>query len=77
MFQDDEARRLVDFLIGADFQQELAVNLFVYPANSTVELPQEFVDFAGSPDCPRTLDPDVIDENRATWIDEWTELVLG
>ena len=23
------------------------------------------------------LDPTAIDENRATWIDEWTELVIG
>ncbi len=73
----EEARQLVDFLISEEFQQELPLNLFVYPANSSVDLPQEFVDFAVAPDEPRTLDPDVIDENRSTWIDEWTELVLG
>ncbi len=73
----EEARQLVDFLISDEFQQELALNLFVYPANSSVDLPQEFVDFAVAPAEPRTLDPDVIDENRSTWIDEWTELVLG
>jgi len=73
----EEARQLVDFLLSAGFQQELPLNLFVYPANSSVDLPQEFVDFAVAPDEPRTLDPEVIDENRAAWIDEWTELVLG
>lgn len=73
----EEARQLVDFLISEEFQQELPLNLFVYPANSSVDLPREFVDFAVAPDEPRTLDPDVIDGNRATWIDEWTELVLG
>jgi len=29
------------------------------------------------PEAPRSLDPAVIDAERSTWIDEWTELVLG
>ena len=73
----DEARRLVDFLVSEQFQSELALNLFVYPVNEAVELPQEFVEFAVVPDTSRTLDPALIDAERSTWIDEWTELVLG
>lgn len=71
------ARQLIDFLIAEPFQRELAVNLFVYPTNQAVELPQEFLDFAVVPEVSRTLDPAVIDAERSTWIDEWTELVLG
>lgn len=73
----DGAHRLIDFLIGATFQQEIPLNLFVYPTNEAVALPQEFVDFAVIPESSRSLDPAVIDANRSTWIDEWTELVLG
>ena len=73
----DAARQLVDFLISERFQQELALNLFVYPTNEAVALPQEFVDFAVVPDASRSLDPALIDAERSTWIDEWTELVLG
>jgi thiamine transport system substrate-binding protein len=73
----DAARELVDFLISDAFQQELALNVFVYPTNQAVELPQEFIDFAVVPDTSRTLDPTVIDAERSTWINEWTELVLG
>ncbi|MFT7326774.1 MAG: hypothetical protein ACI88S_001197, partial [Ilumatobacter sp.] len=29
------------------------------------------------PETSRTLDPDLIDENRSDWIDEWSTLVLG
>ena len=71
------AQQLVDFLVSASFQSELALNLFVYPANRSVELPQEFVDFAVVPETSRALDPALIDAERSTWIDEWTELVLG
>jgi thiamine transport system substrate-binding protein len=73
----EAARLLVDFLVSEPFQRELALNLFVYPANRAVELPQEFVDFAVAPDTSRTLDPALIDAERSTWIDQWTELVLG
>jgi thiamine transport system substrate-binding protein len=72
----DEARRLVDFLIGADFQSEVALNLFVYPARRDVALPQAFTDYAVVPDDPHTLDPAVIDANREDWIATWTDTVL-
>jgi thiamine transport system substrate-binding protein len=75
--EPDAARALVDFLVSERFQSELALNLFVYPTNQAVELPAEFVDFAVVPDTARSLDPTLIDAERSTWIDEWTELVLG
>jgi thiamine transport system substrate-binding protein len=71
----DEARSLVDFLISADFQAEIALNLFVYPANTTVDLPSEFTDFSVVPEDPFTLDPATIDANRDAWIDTWTDIV--
>jgi thiamine transport system substrate-binding protein len=73
----DEAKLLIDFLVGERFQSELALNLFVYPANADVELPPEFIEAAVIPTDPHTVDPAEIDANRSTWIDEWTELVIG
>jgi thiamine transport system substrate-binding protein len=73
----DEARELVDFLAGERFQSELALTLFVYPANTGVGLPPEFVDHAVMPDSPRAVDPDDIEANRSDWIDAWTGAVLG
>ena len=73
----DAARQLVDFLVSERFQSELALNLFVYPTNRSVELPPEFVDVAVVPETSRALDPELIDAERSAWIDEWTELVLG
>ena len=71
------AEMLVDFLVSAEFQRELPLNLFVFPANVDVELPPEFVEHAVLPDEPLTVDPDDIDANRADWIDQWTATVLG
>jgi thiamine transport system substrate-binding protein len=72
----EEARRLVDFLISADFQSEVALSLFVYPARTDVALPQAFTDYAVMPDNPHTLDPAAIDANRDDWIETWTDTVL-
>jgi thiamine transport system substrate-binding protein len=73
----EAARRLVDFLISDRFQRDIALNLFVFPANTTVELDPAFEQYAVIPDDPLTMDPETIGANRAEWTDEWTSIVLG
>ena len=73
---ETEARKLVDFLISSTFQNELALNLFVYPARVDASLPPEFTKFAVVPSEPLTMDPAVIAANRQQWQDEWTNIVL-
>ncbi|WP_420451015.1 thiamine ABC transporter substrate-binding protein [Ilumatobacter sp.] len=73
----DEARRLVDHLISTSFQATLPLDVFVFPVNEGVELDPVFVEFAVIPDSSRGLDPAEVDANRETWIDEWTDLVVG
>jgi len=75
--QPEAARQLIDFLISEPFQSEVALNLFVFPVNTDVELDQTFTDFAVIPDESREVEPDVVDTNREDWIDEWTDLVIG
>ncbi len=70
-----EARQLVDWMIGADFQAEIALNLFVYPVNDAVTLPAEIEEFSVVPDEPYTLEPDEITANREEWIEVWTDTV--
>jgi thiamine transport system substrate-binding protein len=75
--QPDAARRLVDFLITSEFQAALPLDVFVFPANGDVELDPVFQEYAVIPETSRELDPSTIDANRETWIDEWTDLVIG
>jgi thiamine transport system substrate-binding protein len=69
------AARLVEFMLSPEFQSQIALTWFVFPANETVELPAEFVEFTVVPDSPATVDPETIDANREAWIEEWTEIV--
>ncbi len=73
---ETEARKLVDFLISPSFQNELPLNLFVYPARIDATLPVEFTNFAAVPASTLTIDPADIAANRQQWQDEWTTIVL-
>lgn len=72
----DNAGKLIDFLISERFQREIALNLFVFPANESVELETEFELYAAIPDEPITIDPGLIDANRTDWIERWNAVVL-
>jgi thiamine transport system substrate-binding protein len=72
----ENAGQLVDFLISERFQREVALNLFVFPANDSVALEPEFERYAAIPDDPITIDPSLIDANRTDWIERWNAVVL-
>ena len=72
----DAAGQLIDFLIGERFQQEVALNLFVFPANENVELDPAFVQYAAIPSEPITIAPELIEANRIDWIERWNAAVL-
>ena len=71
-----EAQQLVDFLAGKEFQQEVALNLFVWPARTDVAPPAEFATYATVVADPLTVAPADIAANREAWVDAWTDLVL-
>ena len=72
----DQAGQLVDFLASAAFQNEVALNLFVWPARTDVEPPAEFTKYSVVVDDPLTVPPADIAADREQWVDEWTEIVL-
>ena len=73
----NEAAALVDFMLSPTFQADVPLNMFVYPANETVELPKEFVEFGPLVDDPITLTPAEIEAGRLDWTQRWTEIVLS
>ncbi len=77
ILKDSEAaRKLVDFMLSKEFQEDIPLNMFVFPAVTDAALPTEFVDYTEIPSNPLTMDPAVIDANRDRWIDEWTQIAV-
>jgi thiamine transport system substrate-binding protein len=74
--QPDLARKFVDFMQSAPFQADMPLQMFVFPVNTQVNLPEAFVKYAQMPKQPATLAPDDIAKNRDIWIQQWTETVL-
>jgi thiamine transport system substrate-binding protein len=70
------AEKFVDFMLGREFQEDVPLQMFVYPVNPSAALPEEFTKYAQAPEQTATLAPDVIAEKRDAWIEAWTNVMM-
>jgi thiamine transport system substrate-binding protein len=71
----DAAGLLVDYLLSVPVQEDIPLNMFVYPANTHAVLPQVFTDFSPVPVAPADVAVERIEENREAWINQWTDIL--
>ncbi|MDJ0663753.1 MAG: thiamine ABC transporter substrate-binding protein [Acidimicrobiia bacterium] len=69
------AGMLIDHLLSVPVQEDIPLNMFVYPANSRAALPEVFTAFSPVPATPAAVAVDEIELNRETWINEWTDIL--
>lgn len=72
----DGAQKFVDFMLSKTLQEDMPLNMFVFPVLEDAELPDIFAEFALIPENPATVDYELIDKNREEWIQSWTEVML-
>ncbi len=72
----DEARELIDFMLSTEFQEDVPLQMFVFPVNPAAALPDVFRQWAVVPERPLRLDASVIADRRSGWIDDWTDIML-
>lgn len=70
------AEKFVDYMLGTEFQQDVPMQMFVYPVNSNAALPDEFIQYAQAPQQTATLSPEAIAANRDQWIEAWTDVMM-
>jgi len=70
------AEKLVDFILSRPFQEDIPLQMFVFPANQQAKLPDVFVKHAQVAEDPAQVAPEAIEKNRQHWLEEWTEAVL-
>ena len=70
------AQAFVDFMLDVDFQEDMPLQMFVYPVNPDAVLPEEFTLYTQTAVSPAELDMAIIDANREKWIQAWTEVML-
>lgn len=72
----DLAQKWVDFMLSTVFQEDMPLQMFVFPVNSQAALPDAFAKFATIPSETAQISPDEIAVYRETWLQEWTQAVL-
>ncbi|MFI2719977.1 thiamine ABC transporter substrate binding subunit [Streptomyces collinus] len=69
-------KALLDFLISERFQEDMPMNMFVYPVREGAQVPPEFVKYGPQAKDPETMAPAKIADHRDQWVKSWTSLVL-
>jgi thiamine transport system substrate-binding protein len=72
----EAAQQFIDFLLSKEFQEDMPLQMFVYPVNPEAALPEIFTEYSAIPEEAVTLPVDEIDAGREGWIQAWTETVL-
>jgi thiamine transport system substrate-binding protein len=72
----DLAQKWVDFMLSAQFQQEMPSQMFVFPVNPDAPLEDVFSKYLVLPAKTAFVSPDDITANREAWLKAWTEAVL-
>lgn len=67
----DLAQAFITYMLSVEFQNDIPLNMFVYPVNQNAEVPQQFLDHAQVPVKPAVLDAELVAANRETWIAAW------
>jgi len=69
------ARALVDFLLSTPFQEDMPLEMYVQPVNRDARLPALFATYTARPARVLSLPTSEVDEQRQTWVEQWTNLV--
>jgi thiamine transport system substrate-binding protein len=70
------AKKTMDFILSTPFQEDIPLQMFVFPANEAAQLPDVFVKHARISKKPAAIHPELLNTKRDTWIQEWTENIL-
>jgi thiamine transport system substrate-binding protein len=73
----DAAHKFIDFMLSKEFQEDMPLNMFVYPVRKDAALPAEFTTYVAKPANVVELSQDMIRSQREQWIKDWTSAVIG
>lgn len=74
--QQSLAKKFIDFMLSTQFQEDMPLQMFVFPVNPQAKLPEAFQKYVQIPAQPASLDAALISANRDGWIQKWSEIVL-
>ena len=72
----DLAVKWIDFMLSPTFQEDMPLQMAVFPVIPQAKLDVAFTRFLEIPETPASLPSELIAQNRETWIKAWSEIVL-
>jgi len=72
----DLAEEWIDFMLSPTFQEDIPLQMFVFPVNKNTKLDETFEEYLAVPENPAFVNLEDISSKRETWIRDWTEVVL-
>jgi thiamine transport system substrate-binding protein len=70
------AEKWIDYMLSPTFQEDIPLNMYVFPVNSQAVLDETFQQFLVVPEVTANVTPAMIAEGRERWISDWTDNVL-
>lgn len=72
----DLAQAWIDFMLSPTFQEDIPLQMFVFPVNENARLDETFQKYLAVPEKTAYVSPEDIAAKREAWIEAWTEVVL-
>lgn len=69
------AEKFIDAMLSTPYQEDMPLQMFVFPVNPDAKLPDVFIKNIQVPAQPASLPADLIAQNQQKWIKAWTEAV--
>ncbi len=70
------ARKWLDFMLSTTFQEDMPLQMYVFPVNPDAKLDETFSLYLASPAKPAFVSPQEIAAKREQWLQAWTDTVL-
>jgi thiamine transport system substrate-binding protein len=70
------AEKWIDFMLSPTFQEDMPLQMFVFPVNQNAKLDDTFTKYLQIPDVTANISPQSIAQNREKWLNDWTQTVL-
>ncbi len=73
----EAAQRFIDFMLSERVQEDIPLNMYVYPVIDNATLPDVFEQYAQTPGAEQiaALPSAEIEANLSEWLDAWTQVV--
>ncbi|MFN2111957.1 MAG: thiamine ABC transporter substrate binding subunit [Anaerolineales bacterium] len=72
----DLAEKWIDYMLSPSFQEDIPLNMYVFPVNNQAVLDETFQKYLVVPEITADVTPAMIAEGRERWIEAWTDNVL-